>query len=534
MNTLSTNNWDTAFGIKFKDANQAIINKASSPESFSGTHEVLSIIYTVNADFGNWQMNGGSGSLLQLNLPLNSGTISGGSESDASFEGEATIQVSLAYIPQTSSESTTGTTNNLKIDLDKPVNVLDVALTSGPSSAIDSISGALQDWLNDNLQEFNHVFTAVNLNSEVDKGDFNWLKPTHIGYAIYTEGFDTVDDYIFGVLAMTGNTKGNNLSPVIDPNIIPTDADAGFLISAPRVIEKMFEPHIESLFANAEDSDFDTQDDGMTIFNLNKLKFTEFKLEDGNSIKDACIDADGFNFSIGSGSVIIQFNGLKFTWKEGYEVIVNYRGVNKLSTDEDGHLQLTMTDTPTLSVVINETQSEEWKEIWESIGISIGVAIVGAVVGGIAESALAARAAARTAIQAGAANIAEDGVVMIEMDLVQNAMTPANQLTNEVIALQDAVKALENPEVTQTFAGFFKANAFKLLGGAIGAFIGSGVDGIVKALKAYADQDKTEMPTLDNFASKSIEDTTWPDCSYTLKSAELHGALQMALTKETT
>jgi hypothetical protein len=122
---------------------------------------------------------------------------------------------------------------------------------------------------------------------------------------------------------------------------------------------------------------------------------------------------------------------------------------------------------------------------------------------------------------------------MVEMVSVENAMTPANELKNEVIALQDAVKALQNPEIPQTFAGFFRANALKSLGGAIGAVIGSSVDGIVKALKAYADQDKTKMPTLDDFASKSIEDTQWPNSSYTLKSAELHGALQMALTKKT-
>lgn len=532
MNTLSTNNWDTAFGIKFKDANQAIISKASSPKSFTGTHTVVSDTYTVNADFGNWQMNGGAGSLLQMNLPLTSGKISGGSQPDASFQADATIQVSLAYIPQPPSSGAPVTKNDLKVDLSKPVHVLDVNITTGPASAKDSISGALQDWLNNNLQEFNHVFTAVDLNSEVDKGAFNWLKPTHVGYAIYTEGFASVDDYIFGVLSMTDNAKGNNLTPVIDPNIIPSDADAGFLISAPRVIEKMFEPHIESLFIGATDSDFDTQDDGMTIYNLKTLKFTEFKLEDGKSITDAHIDADGFNFSIGNGSVIIQFNGLKFTWKEGYEVTVNYRGVNKLSTDKDGHLQLTPTGTPTLSIVINETASEKWKEIWESIGLGIGVAVIGAVLGGLADAALAARAAARAAVEAGAAEIAEDGAVMIEMGLVRDAMTPADQLTNEVIALQDAVEALENPEVPQTFAGFFRANALKLLGGAIGAVIGSSVAGIVKALKAYADQDKTKMPTLDNFASKSIEDTTWPDSSYTLKSAELHGALQMALTKK--
>ena len=43
MATLSTNNWDTAFGIKFKDANKAIIEKSSSPKSFNGCHSWLAL-----------------------------------------------------------------------------------------------------------------------------------------------------------------------------------------------------------------------------------------------------------------------------------------------------------------------------------------------------------------------------------------------------------------------------------------------------------------------------------------------------------
>ena len=100
-------------------------------------------------------------------------------------------------------------------------------------------------------------------------------------------------------------------------------------------------------------------------------------------------------------------------------------------------------------------------------------------------------------------------------------------------ALQSAVAALKNPEGATTFAGFFRANAFKLLGAAIGAAVGGAVGSIPAILTGYAEQDKNNMPTLDDFAAKAIGNTAWADGSgYTLSSAALHGALQLGLAKK--
>jgi hypothetical protein len=529
MATLSTNNWDTAFGIKFKDANKAIIEKSSSPKSFNGTHNVSGTIYTVSSNFGNWQMSGGSGSYLEMSLPLIAGTVSGGLKSE-NFAGSASIRVRLDFIPKP------GVTNTqlLKVDSTESVTVLNVILTSGPDSGVDSIKGALQDWLQNNMDQFNHVFAAVDLNDEVDTDDFSWLKPTHLGYAINTEGFSSVDDYIFGILAMTENRKGKNLTPVLDPMIISKDADAGFLISAQRVIDKMFTTHIEEIFANEQAGDFDTLDDGMSIYNKKELMFNEFVLEDGTKISGAKVDSDGFNFSIGSGSIVIQFNGLQFTWKTGYTITVNYRSVNELSTDENGHLQLKPTGKPTLSVAVSESDSEKWKEIWEGIGLGILVAIVGAVLGGIADAALAARAAARAAAEAAAEAGAQAGgdAVQIELQTILDELTPADRIARELANLRETVQALQNPEAAVSFSSFFRVNALKFLGAAIGATIGGSISGVVTALQAYTNQDKENMPTLANFASKAIDNTTWPGGTYKLASAKLNGALQMSLIKK--
>lgn len=524
MTTVTTNNWDTAFGITFKAANAAIVKKASSPANFSGTHSALGQVTTVTAGFGDWQLSGGSGSIVQMTLPLKNGTVQSGGNS-ASYAGSADIQVNLAFIPQPGTQ-----TNNLALDVASGATVLKVTLSSGPASAVDAIKGALDEWLAGNLDQFNHVFAAVDIDEQADTGDFTWLAPTHLGYAINTDGFAKVDDYLFGVLTMTQNRVGSALGPNLDPGIIPKGADAGFLVSAPLVLDQMFRQHITTLFKDATPDDFDTLNDGTSLFNTKALSLPDFTLSDGRVVQDAGVKADGFNLSIGSGSVVITFTGMTFTYHTGYTVVVNYRSVNTLSTDLNGHLQLTPTGDPTVALTIEEATSEKWKEIWEGVGIGIITAIIGACLGAAAEAALAARQAAQVAGQAiadaGAGAGGEMGVPLANVGL-----TPAEQVDADIDALQQAVANLQNPDAPMSFAGFFRANAFKLLGAAIGAAVGGGLAAIPTILDGYADGDRDKMPTLDKFSTNAIASTTWAGgTGYTLSSARLRGALQLGLT----
>ena len=349
MSTVSTNNWDTAFGITFADANAAIVAKKSSPASFSGKHATLGDTIEVNAEFGDWKMTGGSGSLLDMTLPLKNGTVTGAGHSET-FAGSASIQVSLRFIPDPGAAAT----RLLKLDQEQAVTVLGVALSSGPASANDAIAGALQGWLTGNLADFGHVFAAVDLNDQADTGEFAWLKPTRPGYALNTEGATTVDKYLFGVLAMTEGRSGVHLSPDLDPAVIPDGADAGFLIASSRVVEKMFRPHVQLLFKKATHDDFDVRDDGTTLYNIKPLDLPDFTLSDGHTVTDARVDSDGFNLSIGSGSVVISFTGMTFTYKPGYTVTVSYRSVEVMATDKNGHLQLTQAGAPTVAMTISE------------------------------------------------------------------------------------------------------------------------------------------------------------------------------------
>src|SRR5262249_48924054 len=153
----------------------------------------------------------------------------------------------------------------------------------------EAIQAVLTAWLNSNLQQFNHVFAAVDLNVTADNGAFQWLKPTKLGYAVNTEGADSSDDYVFGVLAMTSGRDDPNLSNQISSNIIPSGANAGFLVSQERYIDQIFMPGAYMLFNGATGADFDTTNDGTTITNTQPLAFQKFVLDDGSVISDATI-----------------------------------------------------------------------------------------------------------------------------------------------------------------------------------------------------------------------------------------------------
>ncbi|MEJ8853323.1 TULIP family P47-like protein [Variovorax robiniae] len=524
MTSISTNNWDTAFGIKFRDANATIVAQKSSPASFNGSHAVIGGAIDVTGTFGDWRMSGGSGSLLHMTVPITAGTVSGAGLPQASYAGSAIIQISLGFIPQAGQT----TVNKLKVDTAAPASVLGLTLSSGPADASDAIQGALGDWLNANLRQFNHVFAAVDINTAVDTGDFAWLQPTYLGYAIWTENIASVDDYLFGVLAMTEGRSGSRLSPELDPAIIPAGCDAGFLIAPTCVMRQLFEPHVEILFKDDTPASFDYMDDGMTLYNTTPLGLPDFTLSNGEKVTDATINADGFNLAIGTGSVIISFTGMSFTYKTGYTVTVDYRSVNAMGTDSDGHLQLTQTGVPTVSMNISESSGEKWKDILVSVGISLGAAIVGAVCGGLLEAGLAARAAA-TAVSAGV-DASIDGVVGIELDAVVDAMTPEEQMESDIAALKQAVTELENPDAVTSFKGFFKTNGAKLLGAVVGAAAGGGLSSIPIILDGYAEDDKDNMPTLDAFAANAIGSTQWAQgTSYKLTSAALNSSLQLGL-----
>lgn len=542
--TASTNNWDTVSAIKFKAVNSAICAQKSSPASFSGeeTSPLSDTKYTISANFDAWQLSGGSGNLVHMRLPFNSGkAVQEGAKTSLNLgSGYGTIEVNLTYIAQVDQ------TNKQDLKVDPSEVVTNVKVTMDDPSEKNwgpYVQVVLTNWLDQNLKEFNHVFAVANLGSKETAAAFKWLKPTKVGYAVEAVG-DNVDEYVFGVLAMTDNRPGNSLAYQVSPYSIPTDADAGFLISTERFLDKMFMPGVVQIFKDTQEDDFDTTADGTQITNITALNFKDFEVPTNSSgtetktITDATIGPGNFMLTAFDRTIRIQFVDLKYTWKEGFTVKVDYTGVSKLEVDSGNHFQMPETANPTMTFTIIKTEAERWKEIGESIGIGVGSALIGALIGGAAEAAVATKAAQSVLAKTIAEAVEEaGGSAVIGGDIAIPLLTPEEQAelraAQAVEALDSAAEELANPGNLQKFTGWFARKWKIILGTLIGAAIGGGLSQIPEILRYYAAKDLAHMPTLDEFTDEAVSPISWANTpNFKLKSIALNGPVQMGLVED--
>jgi hypothetical protein len=273
--TTSTYGWDTAFAIQYKDANAAIVKAKSSPKTFSQVAPDKSC--SLSGSFGDWQLTGGDGVDLHMSLPLTGGT---GTFMGHKFDlagAIAIVEIQLNYLPPPPKAMTASPSNhNLKPKTTagyktQPASVLRVLgsakLTPMQQTVIEGLLGL---WLNANLDEFDHTFSAVTLNRIVDKSAFKWLAPTDTGYACLKRG--TADTSILSVLCMTDNRSRATLASQVSPNAIPDNALSGFVIAQERFLEKMVLPGLPKVFPGSKASDFKMSSDGTKVVNVRNVK----------------------------------------------------------------------------------------------------------------------------------------------------------------------------------------------------------------------------------------------------------------------
>ena len=166
-NVVDTNGWDTVAAIPYRDVNAAIIANSASPPNFSQTASDGSA--SANGTFGQWSLTtGGAGPDLMMSLPITGGTVTVGTTSHPITACVATVLVHAAFLPQPDHP-------HLKALRLSAAAVGDPANTAAVQSLVPAqpnflanaaLGQLLQDWLNANLQSFNHVFAVVDLDAE--------------------------------------------------------------------------------------------------------------------------------------------------------------------------------------------------------------------------------------------------------------------------------------------------------------------------------------------------------------------------------
>lgn len=532
-----TNNWDTVSAIKFKAVNEAIVNQKSSPKSFSGIFSSpFSGDFNVTGDFGDWQLSGGSGNLVHMKLPFTHSkfTPKSGGAAKTPGAGYGIIEINLTYIPQPCD------TNKQDLQVDAKKAVQSVAVTMSDSSQknfASYIGHVLTEWLSSNLQDFNHVFAVANLGEQESSPAFTWLKPTKVGYAVEAPVNASVDDFVFGVLAMTQNRAGTDLTYQVSPNALPSGYNGGFLINFVRFMNEIFLPGVVPIFDSASTSDFTVTSDGTQVTNNKDLTFADFEIPTNKSgsetrtVSDATIDKGKFTLTAFDTYLELQFNDLTFTFEEGYIAHLTYTGYQEIGVTSSNHFKFSQPagKPPVLNVTITETTGEKWKELIDSIVIGVVFAVVGAMIGGaLGPAAEEAGEAGETA----ATDAAEDAAgSSMDFDVTAPEDSEVNNLDDvESESENEAADSIEEPSRAQKFKGFFRRNWSKILGMAIGGAVGAVVSKIPDILRNLAEDDLDKVPTLNEFAEEAVAPVVFSNTkSFELKTIQMNGSVQMGL-----
>lgn len=317
--------WDTAFAIRVTDVNSTFAKPGVSPSTWSQVNDPE---YRGAGDFSAWRVAlGGSGSNLHMDIPIPTGSMHY-QGNDYSMDGSvATIEVKLEFVPQpTPAASPNGKVVDLRIAADV-VSVLDLQLgVPQPTSIKFLMMGLLSDWFNANLDTFTHVFCSVNLNMKADEDQFQWLKPTTVGYA-YVDGADEQNAF-FGVLAMTENRSAQGLPYQISPEVIPEGARAGLLISPERYLEKVLLPAIPELFLDAGAVDFEVNEAAVELRNARPLLMKETVANGRKYTPD--VPTAHFSVRVKGDELVLDMRKVHAEFSPGIDMYMDYTSYSRL------------------------------------------------------------------------------------------------------------------------------------------------------------------------------------------------------------
>lgn len=303
----STLDWDTVFAVSYDDINSAIKkNKGCRPQKLicppSGYFQ-----FSIDAVFDDWQViPGGDGATVHLLLPMTNMkahyVLKGHPGTVTCDAMTMTVAVKLNLLPHKGAAKdadgtplpppakgttrhalrlrTTGTTPQDPIA--SIVNVDYVKPLSDPSAS-SPIRTCLDNWVLTQIQTFEHIFAFVDLNDQIDHGDFAFTKPVTTSYAVC----DTIDKTsgMLAVLSMTSTDPAPAIQQV-SSQAIPDGATAAFLIRRKRFLVDMIKPGLLHMWPNLRDDMLELSRDARSL-----------RMKDGVSIMLSAVQHNGDDYT---------------------------------------------------------------------------------------------------------------------------------------------------------------------------------------------------------------------------------------------
>lgn len=502
--------WHTAAAITYAEMNRAIKAHGIFPPSFD--HAAPDGSCSVHATFDAWEMAiGGAGPLIRMALHISGGTLMIGTASHPVAPCVAAIEVQANFIDRPAAAAK----QDLVLDSTTPVTVSDCAPPQ-PNFMVEGVfHGLLQEWLNANLEQFQHVFATVDFDADFANEGVSWLKPSFHGYAV-VEPMDnkTLDNCAFGVLCMIDGAQPTaHMAQQLPPFIIPAGRRAGFAISPDKFLHHMMLAALPLMFKDIDNEDpltnFEIVGAGTTITNSRALTFRQIELADGTTCEPV-VTPGNFTMAVSATELIVSSVDLTHSPSAGitahlnqhsrqgirYDKTIGIMDVYVIKQTGDGHLEINKAMADTAMVLA-----------WSSLGLTV---VAG---GGMIAGKLAAGVAGR------ATEAAEDAVgagTRIVLDSEETGAMLEEEMATSISALSNALSKAGN------FASIAQIAATVSRVAGIAAFATSLMPVIYNVVKAMDEKDYNSLPKIADLTDGAIgRVVNWPEAVGVFKLVEM-------------
>ncbi len=395
---LSLLGWNTENSVSFRTMNEFIKKDNLYPKDFKAVYSYKKLTFTATGTFDSWEMTtGADGRNIRFKCPIKSAVYDiDGDVFNSSTENFLLIQVDLTYFDsKTTINDPTGENDgkqfNLKIKTndDKLKNVLIVTynLTDTDGSMIsedkDFLSLAFRNWFNENIQQFEQIFSYILLDETAKIPEYQWLKPTQISYG--SASVETANDEpdldasIFSAMSMVENNTNSTPSYAVDNRMLQlTKTQAAFGISFPIFMEHFLKQgmlNTQLLSSN----EIEVVQDQLLITNNKRINFGKVKNDSGKEV-DSLLDAGQLKLSLQNNLIVLELFDLTWEQLNGVTAHYNYHQEYELvlKAKESGELIpfLKEFDEPILSYYVEEAEWRKYTDMLVSALLGTAFSIV--------------------------------------------------------------------------------------------------------------------------------------------------------------
>lgn len=594
-NDLTLAGWDTGYVTSFSNVNKTILEKKLYPENFTYKFEDDSmgfpLLFNMKGTFDSWEITtGADGQNVNFILKIGENSTftneTGNTTFDFSSDAFLKVQVKLEYFNSTEKtiEDPTGLHDGNQVELrvktdrdqnqNPPVVLVDSYYSEDLTSPLlNSIATSMfKEWLNENIDKFENIFSYFLLHETAKNEDFQWLKPTTAYYGVASVEDENkkpdLDKSVFSVMSMVENHVNKFPQHTVDARLLhAVNNESAFGIDMPLFVEKWLEKALITMQVGTLDQ-FERTDNGKVIKNKERIKFATIE-DEGWEGAEAYIEKGNFSLGIINNQLVLEMTDVN--WKKSGRVAhVDYKQAFDLQlksgTDSSGKryenvLMPIENSEPTYRVTFTKEDWKFWMDLCIELVIGIGLGIAFGAIGKIGGKAL-------DKLVKGTKQVAQETGenVMISSNAQGALNRPFSQfLTTTFIEeggaanlrplISSASQEIASAPTTSSglitvtpgfmsnllqrgkiFAGKLWENKFKLTGGLVlGAVGGVTPMLVVEAINHIEEEKFGSLPTIENFVANCVGTVKWPDNSeFKIETAQLQGIYLMGgkLNKE--